>query len=356
MEKRNRILIVDDAVDTVDLLRKRLRFDGYDTIEAYDGEEGLRQAASGSPDLIILDIMMPKMDGYEVCRRLKANRNTAFIPILMLTAKTDVEDKVQGLDIGAHDYMAKPFDYKELSARIKSLLAIREAGEKLAQDSRAEAMDHMMEELVHELRNPLTSIGGFAHRIFENLGEGNLNRKYAAIIIEEVARLEKMIRHLVELKAAAIAYREPADVNDLVGEVLRQFEQPCKTEGIEVEVKLTEGLPLLSIDREHLKLALSNIIENSIEAMRGAATRRLVVSSGIDGDWVEIGIADTGKGIPKDKIKNVFDPFFTSKVSGPGLGLTFALKIIQEHRGTIAVESESGKGARFSIKLPARRP
>src|SRR3990172_8571667 len=117
MDKKSRILIVDDNVDTVELLRKRLRAEGYDTEEAYDGEECLNRVASFNPDLVILDVMMPKLNGFETCRRLKADENTRYIPVLMLTAKSDVEDKIQGLDIGADDYLAKPFDYKELSAR-----------------------------------------------------------------------------------------------------------------------------------------------------------------------------------------------------------------------------------------------
>ncbi|MCG2722886.1 MAG: response regulator, partial [Thermodesulfovibrionales bacterium] len=129
-EKKNKILIVDDAPDTVELLRKRFRAEGYDTDQAYNGEEGLRKVSEYNPDLIILDVMMPVMDGYEACKRMKADENTKYIPILMLTAKGEIDHKVKGLDIGADDYMAKPFDYKELSARIRSLLSIKATHEK----------------------------------------------------------------------------------------------------------------------------------------------------------------------------------------------------------------------------------
>ena len=98
MDRKSKILIVDDAVDTVELLRKRFRSEGYDTAEAYNGEEGLQRVAEFSPDLIVLDVMMPKMDGYEVCRRLKSDENTKYIPVLMLTAKGEVEHKVKGTE------------------------------------------------------------------------------------------------------------------------------------------------------------------------------------------------------------------------------------------------------------------
>ena len=355
MESKSKILIVDDEVDTVELLRKRLRFDGYDTLEAYDGPECLRQAVEGTPDLIILDVMMPQMDGYEVCRKLKATRSTASIPVLMLTAKREVENKVKGLDVGAQDYIAKPFDYKELSARIKSLLSMKAAREKLVQDAKSEAMDHIMDELAHEIRNPLTSIGGFARRVSESLSDGDPNKKHLEIIIKEVARLEKMVKALVELKTSTISYKEPANANELIGEVLEQFRQRLVSQDVEVKTKLMENPPLLSVDRDHIKLALGNIVENSIEAMQGMAKRTLEVTSKVEGDWVEIQVSDTGKGIPKDKVKNIFDPFFTSKISGPGLGLTFALKIIHEHRGAISVESEPGAGSSFTIRLPVKK-
>ncbi|MCK8603577.1 response regulator [Desulfoferrobacter suflitae] len=356
MEKKIRVLIADDALDTVELLKKRLRFEGYETLEAYDGEQCLEQASKHNPDIIILDIMMPKLDGYEVCRRLKANRSTAYIPILMLTAKGDVEDKIKGLDVGAHDYMPKPFDYKELSARVKSLLTIKSAREKLVQEEKSEALDHMMDELAHELRNPLTSIGGFSRRVYDNLPEGDPNRAYVGIILKEVSRLEKMVKHLVELKTTAITYKEPNNINRLIAEVLDEFQQEFSTRGIETGIELADGLPLLPVDDEHFKLAIKNIIENSVEALQKAPQKSIRVCSKVEQDWVEIHILDSGKGIPKDKIKNIFDPFFTSKTSGPGLGLTIALKIIQEHQGTISVTSEPGEGSFFVIKLPIRRP
>ncbi|MCB2184101.1 MAG: sigma-54 dependent transcriptional regulator [Desulfobulbaceae bacterium] len=122
MKCKEKILIVDDTVDTVELLTKRLRADGYDTIAAYDGEEALQRVEESTPDIIILDIMMPKIDGYEVCRRLNQFANRKDFRILMLTAKSTIQDKIKGLDIGADSYLAKPFDYKELAAVVRSLL------------------------------------------------------------------------------------------------------------------------------------------------------------------------------------------------------------------------------------------
>lgn len=354
MEKKSKILIVDDTVDTVELLKKRLRFEGYDTAEAYDGEEGLKQVAEYNPDLIILDVLMPKLDGYEVCQRLKSYENTKYIPILMLTARSGIEDKVKGLDIGADHYLAKPFDYKELSARVRSLVATKAAREKLVEEEKSKALERMMEEVEHEIRNPLTSIGGFARRVYEKLPEGDPNTKYMEMIINEVARLEDMIKELLELKTAAISYRELTNINDVIMEALKLSEEDFKDRGIEVKTELGDNLPLISIDQEQMKTAFANLIRNSIEAMQDTL-KILKITSRISDGRMEIQVSDTGKGIPKDKIKNIFDPFFTSKTRGPGVGLTFTLKIIQEHSGAVSVESEPGKGTMFAIRLPLKR-
>jgi signal transduction histidine kinase len=354
VEKKGKILIVDDAVDTVELLKKRLRFEGYDTAEAYDGEEALKQVADYNPDLVILDVMMPKLDGYEVCQRLKSDENTKYIPILMLTVKREVEDKVKGLDMGADHYLSKPFDYKEISARVRSLVATKAAREKLVEEEKLEALEQMMEEVAHEIRNPLTSIGGFARRVYDRLPQDDPNKKYMELIINDVARLENMIKELLELETTAMSYREPTNINDVIMEALKSFEQDLEDGGIEARTELGDNLPLISIDQEQMKMALANLIENSIEAMQDKL-KILKITSRISDGRMEIQVLDTGKGIPKDKIKNIFDPFFTSKTRGPGVGLTFTLKIIQKHRGTISAESEPGKGTTFTISLPLKR-
>ncbi|OGW43490.1 MAG: hypothetical protein A2Y66_02875 [Nitrospirae bacterium RBG_13_41_22] len=353
MEKKSKILIVDDAMDTVELLRKRFRSEGYDTAEAYNGEEGLMKVTEYNPDLIILDVMMPKIDGYEVCQRLKSDENTKFIPILMLTAKGEVEHKVKGLNIGADDYLAKPFDYKELSARIRSLLSIKATHEKKVEEEKSGALEQMMDQVAHEIRNPLTAIGGFARKVYGRLPEGDPNKKYMHMIIEDVAVLESMIKQLIELKSMSISIKEPTNMNDIIKDSLKLFEQECIQKAIHVETDLKDDLPMIIADKKLLKRAFCNIIKNSIEAME-IGKKILKITSRMSGDNLEIQFSDTGIGISKDKIKNIFDPLVTSKIYGPGLGLTFALKIVQDHKGTISVESEPGKGTTFTIIFPVK--
>jgi two-component system sensor histidine kinase/response regulator len=353
-ERKSKILIVDDAIDTVELLRKRFHSEGYETSEAYDGEEALKRVDEYNPDLIVLDVMMPKIDGYEVCRRLKNDENKKYIPILMLTAKGEVESKVKGLEIGADDYLAKPFNYKELSARVKSLLTIKASHEQLVEEEKSVALEKMMDEVAHEVRNPLVSIGGFAKRVYDRLPENDPNKKYLEMIMDEVSKLENMVKLLIELKTMAVCYSECCDVNDIIMEALSIHEEELAEKGIIVKTELMNGPPCISGDREQLKVAVSNLVKNSIEAMlQSPKVLRITTSTG-DGRMV-IEISDTGKGIPKDKLKNIFHPFYTSKIYGPGLGLTFTLKIIQQHGGTISVESEPEKGTTFTLRLPIRK-
>ncbi len=354
VEKKAKILIVDDTVDTVELLTKRFRAEGYDTAAAYDGEEALRQVRDYEPDIILLDVMMPRLDGYEVCRRLKKDETTKHIPILMLTAKSEVPDKIKGLDTGADGYLTKPFDYKELAARVRSLLARKDASIKQAEQEKLAALDQMVDEVSHEVRNPLVTIGGFARRVRDNLAADDPNIKYLDIILQNVVALEKMVAKLLALKSATLSYTEKADMNEIIRLALARNDSQIRDKKVTVETRLMENPPRIPADRDNLATAIACIIENGIEAMENSPEKRLTIASGIHDGFFEIEISDSGKGIPRDVIKNIYDPFSTSKIYGPGLGLTFALKTIQNHRGMISVQSEVDHGSRFTIRLPLK--
>jgi signal transduction histidine kinase len=297
---------------------------------------------------------MPKVDGFEVCKRLKKDESTRYIPILMLTAKGDVDSTCKGLDIGADDYLAKPFDYKELAARIRSLLNIKADREKLLEEEKSEALEKMMDQVAHEIRNPLVAIGGFARRISESLSEDDPNKKYLKLIVQNVEILEHMIKKLLELKTTVISYREPVNINEIIGEVIEGFNSIIKEKHIEIKTELMPNPPNVFVDKEQIKTAIAHIVENAIEAMQNKP-RILKISSSVNEGYFQIDISDTGIGIPKDKLKNILDIFFTSKTHA-GLGLTYAVKIVQAHRGTISVESELNKGSTFTIRLPIKKP
>lgn len=354
MTDGNKILIVDDTKDIVDLLLKRFAAEGYDTIAAYDGEECLQKVAEYVPDLIVLDVMMPKLNGFQVLERLRLDEKTRYTPVLMLTAKSKLPEKIKGLQRGADDYLIKPFDYKELSTRVKSLLAKETARKKMAEEEKTEALGYVVEEVAHEVRNPLVVIGGFARRVYKSLPEGSQNREYMEIIIQNVAVLEKMVKELFELKGAAVCYLEPSDINEIIQVALKRHSGDLTANHITVETGLLTPPPVIPVDKENMTKAFACLIENACEAMTGE--KRVLSITGQEREgYVEIVFADTGKGIAREMIKNIFDPFFSSKIYGPGLGLTFVMQTIQNHKGKLDVESKQGVGTRFTVKLPIKR-
>lgn len=235
----------------------------------------------------------------------------------------------------------------------EAILAMKAEREKIAEEERSGSLEKMMDQVAHEMRNPLTSIGGFTRRMYEKLPEGNPNKKYMKMVIEDVARLEGMIKQLIELKAMGVPHTERTASNDIIREALGSFEKKLKDMNIEIKTELMDKPSIIPADRNKLITAISNLIDNAIEAM-GKTPRVLRIFSRVRNEHMEIMVSDTGKGIPEDKLKYIFDPFFTSKIYGPGLGLTFARRIVQEHKGTISVESRLGKGTTVTIRLPLK--
>ncbi|TLN16696.1 response regulator, partial [bacterium] len=175
----DRVLVVDDNTENAELLAESLTLMDYEVEIAGDGFEALRKIEAKKPDLVVLDVMMPKMDGFEVCHVLKTNPSTRSMPVILLTAKKDTPDKVKGLEIGADDYMTKPFNPKELAARIRMLIKRRVSEERHAAEEKMGALGLMAEGVAHEVRNPMVAIGGFARRIHSSSPEGDPRRGYA---------------------------------------------------------------------------------------------------------------------------------------------------------------------------------
>lgn len=232
----------------------------------------------------------------------------------------------------------------------ESILTMKAEREKIAEEERSETLGKMMNEVSHEIRNPLTSIGGFTRKIYNKLPKGDPDKNYMKMVIEEVARLENIVKQLVELTTIGVLHRKPSNINDVIIETIKSFEQELKNNNIEVKTELIDNPPMVSIDEDKMIIAIANLIKNAIEAMH-KTTKLLKITSYISDGRIGVIVSDTGKGIPKDKIKYIFDPFFTSKIYGPGLGLTFTQKIIHGHEGTISVESEPGESTTFNIRL-----
>lgn len=351
-----RILAVDDDERNLALLTAKLEREGYELDTAGNGLEALKKADGFRPDLIIMDVMMPQMDGYEALRHLKSREETRYIPVIMLTGRAEIEDKVLGFEVGAEDYINKPYSLQEVSARVKSLLRMRALQTKLRETEKVAALGNMVDGIAHEIRNPLTAIGGMARRLYE--GETDPQHKeYAQWIIKSVERLERMLQRIDEYKRILASNLVKGDINKVVEASVKDIQDFIDSHNGSISVKMTlmSEPPPVNYDYGNMRTALMNILQNAVEAIpgEGMITVETLPSSE---DAIIIRVMDTGVGMEKEEVRKIFNPFQSSKFEGAGLGLTITYRIIQDHGGEIEVESEKGKGTAVTVKLhPARQ-
>jgi len=371
MTNKAKILIVDDDIDTVELLTKRFHAEGYDTSEAYDGEQALQQVEEYKPDLIILDIMMPKIDGYEVCRRLKGSEDTKLIPVIMLTAKGKIPDKVKGLGIGADDYIAKPFDYRELSQRVKYWTAVKmEVQERLREIHRLEqelikserlaAIGQTVASLAHYVKNILFGLKGGIYLVNEALKEDDTDSlKDGWDMLEgNMGRISGLVLDLLEYSRERKPEYERCFPNEIANEVCKLMEAGAKEYDIEIIKDFDPSMGEAVMDPKGIHRCLLNLVSNardaciydSNEGKKWVVQVRTILEND---DTVRLEVSDNGCGMDEEVKKKLFVSFFSTKEGrGTGLGLLNTQKIVQEHGGTITVNSQPGKGSTFTIRLP----
>ncbi len=195
--KDKTIMVVDDNKDMVHLFKKILNTHGYEVTSAGTGDDALKMAFENPPDLVLLDLAMPKMDGYTVCKRLKESDETNMVPVIMVTCRDSMKDKIQGLEIGADDYITKPVQYIELLARVESLLKIKELHKRLIEARKLETLAQIAVSVNHEINNPLCSISANAEMLRASIGNGNeIALHKVDIILKEVDRIKQVISKL----------------------------------------------------------------------------------------------------------------------------------------------------------------
>jgi signal transduction histidine kinase len=385
------VLLVDDNPDMLHFMSDQLRND-YNLLFSQDGEEGIRVARMEHPDLIISDIMMPVKDGYQLCRELKADPETATIPIIFLTAKGSISDKIEGLEQGADDYLAKPFNKEELCARAASLLhkarlqkeilekngqlaealeRLKRIGRDLAHTDKMASLGLLVAGIAHELNNPVSFAKGSLLLVsdsFDSLIQGDMAdpEKFSAIrqdikeslhvVKSGLTRVEGVIKNLSSFVRGDAEifgrYDLHAGLDQALG--LLRYEG---LEGLAVHRAYGEIGPVEAIPGQ-INQSFLNIFQNAIHAMQGCRDRRLFIETRGVGDAAVVSIRDTGVGIPESHLSRLFEPFFTTKEvgRGTGLGLAIAYKIIVEnHHGAIHVNSQVGEGTEFVITLPLKQ-
>lgn len=232
---------------------------------------------------------------------------------------------------------------------------LKRSQEKLIQAEKLASLGRLTADVAHEIRNPLTSIGGFAKRL-SKIASTEKEKEYADTIRCEVGRLENILRDLMAFSREARFHLERHDVEDFIRETIVIFEDLCKDQNINVDIKVEDGTPKVLIDSEQVRRALANLVTNAIDAMPDGGI--LTISSGLEeinnADFIYIKVSDTGVGIPEERLPYIFEPFYSTKFTGhgTGLGLSITRKVIEEHGGFIRAESTLGKGSTFSLYFP----
>lgn len=381
---------------------------GYQVAIAQNGQDALETANLIGPDIVLLDVMMPGIDGFETCERLKANPNTQNIPVLFMTALSNTENQIKGLTLGAVDYISKPVKQEEALARIKVHLALRKAQIELVQKEKMAALGQMVAGAAHEINNPINFIHGnlqpateYAEALLSLIALYEKHttpppevQHFAEAIelpfIQEdfvsmlssmkmgTERIRKIIESLRTFSRLDESDRKQADLNQCIDSTLlilkSRLEENTLKGKIRPDIKVTKAygaLPLIDCYPGKLNQAFMNLITNAIDALDDKFIHLAEEEGSLEQPTLTITtefsttertkqaiirIADNATGIPKESQQRIFDQFFTTKQigKGTGLGLNISHTIItQDHKGILTFHSQVGEGTEFTIALPA---
>lgn len=365
------ILIVDDTPVNLRLLVNVLARQNYMVRAARSGAMALESVRLDPPDLILLDINMPEMTGYEVCGHLKADPRTQGIPVIFISALNDTEDIVKAFDMGGVDYITKPFKVREVIARVESQLTLsaqrREIEQLLERDRQQFArIDQMRQQflgsMTHDLKNPLALINGYV-RVLEKHTQGDASAaEYLGMIqrgVEKIKLLVTDILDLVHIDVQPHTATEPVSVAQSLQTGYEEFMGRAQEKNLSFLLEMPEPDVVVEIDESRLARCLDNLLSNAIKyTPQGTVILRAVPSD----EEVVIEVEDTGLGIPTDEIHRIFEAFFRvthdahRAEEGTGLGLFIVKTIVEQERGRVEVKSELGKGSTLRIAFPIAQP
>lgn len=378
-----RVLVVDDVEANVLVLSKMIRVLGHATSSAPDGEEAIRKAKAERPDLVLMDVMMPGIDGIEATRRLKADPDTRLIPIVVVTALSDNVSKKRAIDAGADDFLGKPVDAMELQLRVKSLLSVKRTYDALdAERRKAADADRLKTQFLtsvsHELRTPLTAIASAAKILVKHRTRADALERFPPMILEQSERLARLLDDVLDmakLESGGVTFREETFLAaEIVTSVGKMFQPIAEEKGLKLDLLVRPADPgrgAVRGDRDRLTQVLVNLMSNAVKfTSAGGAVRIAMARVGPDEAprWgvsppagcgaVLVAVEDTGVGIAPENQQVVFEKFRQveepgrGRPQGTGLGLAICREIVERHRGRIGLRSEPGQGSRFTVVLP----
>lgn len=388
-DDRHRILLVEDNPNMLGYIASQLK-DEYRLLFAKDGREGVERAMSEVPDLVISDVMMPYKDGYQLCREVKEAPRTCHIPVILLTAKTGVTTKIEGLEHGADDYLTKPFNSQELRARVRSLINLRklereiqirnhqleetlrelkETQSQLVQSEKMAALGLLVAGVAHEINNPISFAKGslaIVRRSLEKIKVADrLNPAERTDLFEDIDisvqvikngldRTENIVKSLKTFVRKDEEVLKPFDLHEGLESTLQLFQHEIAHR---ITIRREYGkTPSVEAIPGQINQAFMNILQNAVQSIPDQGEVHIKTEQ--EGDRVRISFRDTGSGISEKDLTYIFDPFFTTKEvgKGTGLGMTITYKIIENHHGKIDVNSKVGSGTEVVISLPLTQP
>jgi signal transduction histidine kinase len=372
------ILVVDDDPVVRSLMRATLERDGFVVVEARDGVEGCRLYEEHHPDLLLVDLVMPHMDGYELCRVLRSRPESAYVPIVVATSLDDVPSIARAYDAGATDFIPKPLNWLVLNHRVRYILRASRALEEvrrnqerlIAAKEAAEAANRAKSEFLanmsHELRTPLNAIIGFSgmmsDRMFGPLGDRYV--EYANIIGDSGRHLLAIITDILDVAKAdaerLLLAEEQVEIEEVVELGSKIVEDMARRAQIEFISEIVKPLPPMMADPAKLTQILVNLLSNAVKFTPPGGKVRLKVERLVH-QGITFRVEDTGIGMSADQIPIAMAPFgqisnsMTRQHDGVGLGLPLTKRLVELHGGTIEIDSEPGKGTIASVYLPEER-
>ena len=366
-KKNALILIVDDNPANIQLLGNNLRQEGVNISIATDGKRAIKITEKKMPDLILLDIMMPGMDGFEVCTILKSQENTRDIPIIFLTAKVGSEDILRGFELGAVDYITKPFNSHELIARVNTHLKLKFYTDEIKDyNQQLELMDKEKNEFLgiaaHDLKNPIYNISMLSQLMLnEDLSESE-HKDFLTDIKNSTERMTKLIGDLLDINAIEQGKLkmniEHEDFAMFFNSCVRQYEERAELKDINLIINNELESFQASSDKQIFHQILDNLVSNAIKFSPNGKT--VTASFFADEDKMMLIVEDEGPGLSEDDKSKLFTKFArmsaqpTGNESSTGLGLSIVKKYVDALGGMIWVDSEPGDGAKFVYELPIK--
>lgn len=351
------ILIVDDTPANLALIVEYLEARQFRMLVAQGGEEGLQRAFLVQPDLILLDAIMPGIDGFEVCRRLKARESTRDIPVIFMTSLADTQDKLAAFEVGAVDYVVKPLQVEEVMARVNAQLALRAMHRQLTAANRE--LEAFTYSVSHDLRAPLRAIAGFAQILHKNChaSMGQDDRRYLDTIIATSARMGKLIEDLLFYARTAriTSVAGPVPLAPLVQHLATIFGERIAAAAARFEILEPLATPLG--DATLIGQILNNLVDNALTYRSHDSTPEVRIAAKQVGEHVVISVADNGIGIEREYHEKIFQVFqrlhSSDEYPGTGLGLAIVAQAVRAMEGDISIESTPGRGSTFAVRLRA---